>query len=105
MSEKKKFTSELIMDFETSHLLEVYLKDKWREVAAEYFRSYTGLRRISRPEKVKGGRIIQKRITVPYKGSVYAYLTNIEVTPVHGVEVLIDSPEWEGSQKISLKRG
>ena len=66
--------------FYEAGVLEVYFNEKWVRVISKHFRSYSGPRRITRPEKVVHGlpQLEVPFITEEFNGPVYAMDTNYE---------------------------
>jgi len=79
MSEKRGNTGKLKYDFPTEGVLEVQINEKWYRVTSRSFRSFEGLRRITRPLNQPGigdSFTDVKTTTEAYNGPVYLLGTN-----------------------------
>lgn len=106
MAEKTGETIKLINNFNTAGLLEVFNTklNGWYRVTARDFRSYDGKRRITEPTQVELGNVKVPMRTYEYVGPVYVYGSNDEVLDCTNEGVLITSPYWEKTHKISGSR-
>lgn len=106
MGEKRGMTGKLQYDFPTEAVLEVYLNSTFYRITAKEFRSFDGVRRITKPIKQPGiGDDITKveMESYLYEGPVYEYGNNTKV-PFTGSNRIVSSSVLESNQQISSKR-
>ena len=106
MAEKRGETEQLINEFNTAGMLEVFITklEGWYRVTSKDFRAFNGLRRITEPTETVMGKTDVKMRTYEYYGPVYQWGTNsiIEYTNSGSLET---SELYEKAAKISKKRG
>lgn len=107
MGEKRGMTGKLQYDFPTEAVLEVELNGNFYRLTAKEFRSFDGIRRITKPIKQPGiGDDVTKVLMESYfyEGPVYEYGSNTKVS-FTGSNRIISSSTLESNQKVSKKRG
>lgn len=107
MGEKRGATGKLIYDFPTEAVLEVQINGNFYRLTSKEFRSFDGIRRITKPIKQPGiGEDVTKVKSESYfyEGPVYEYGSNTKV-PFTGSNKIISSSILETNQKVNKKRG
>jgi hypothetical protein len=107
MGEKRGMTGKLQYDFPTEAVLEVMLNGTFYRITAKEFRSFDGVRRISKPIKQPGIGDDVTKVEIEsylYEGPVYEYGNNTKV-PFTGSNRIVSSSVLEANQKTSKKRG
>lgn len=106
MAEKRGETEKLQYDFDTAGLLEVYMPNLkgWYRVTSKEFRSFNGLRRISRPTEVILGKVDVGTVTEDYYGPVFLYGTN-QITDYIESGSIEESDNYKRYKQISKNRG
>lgn len=100
-------TGKLQYDFPTEAVLEVNLNGTFYRITAKEFRSFDGVRRVTKPIKQPGiGDDVTKveMESYLYEGPVYEYGSNTKV-PFTGSSRIVSSSMLEANQKTSKKRG
>lgn len=106
MAEKRGNTAKLRYDFDTTAVLEVYLKEKWFRTTGKDFRSFDGPRRLTMPVKQPGlteSLIDVENVTIEYNGPLYAYDSN-EQLPKLNSGMIHSNASWEKMIKNSKKQ-
>lgn len=102
MGEKRGNLEKLKYDFNTAWVCEVEMGEKWYRVLEKDFRSYNGLRRLTRPLAVVLGVSDVGRETFIYEGPYYYWNTNQQYNPdEHEKGKVIQSADM---QKVKAER-
>lgn len=105
MAEKRGLEQQnLINEYNTAGVLEVFMKETWYRVTTKDFRSFNGPRRITEPEYTERYNPYTPMITREYYGPVYQWGTNT-VVDFSDTGSLEKSETWEKARKISEGRG
>lgn len=105
MAEKRGLENQnLINDYNTAGVLEIFQNDKWYRVTTKDFRSFNGPRRITEPTKVEHGNPWVDLKTYEYHGPVFKWGTNT-VVDFSDTGSLEKSEVWNKARKISENRG
>lgn len=107
MGEKRGMTGKLIYDFPTEAVLEVKINETFYRITSKEFRSFDGIRRITKLVKQPGiGEDVTKVKSESYfyEGPVYEYGSN-KAVPFTGSNKIISSSVLESNQKVNKRRG
>ena len=104
MAEKRGHTEKITYDFNTSGVLEIFLKGEWRRTTSREFRSFDGKRRITEPTRTELGNVVVPMRTYDYDGPVYMFGTNKEVIK-NNDGTMVTSAYWDNNRKATEKRG
>jgi len=105
MAEKRGLEHQnLINDYNTAGVLEIFSKGKWTRVTTKDFRSFNGPRRITLPDYTELGNVDVPMTTYEYYGPVYTWGTN-KIIDYSDTGSLAKSEIWDKARKISESRG
>jgi hypothetical protein len=105
MGEKRGNLEKLKYDFNTAWVCEVEMGEKWYRVLEKDFRSFNGLRRLTRPLGVVLGVSDVRRETFFYEGPYYYHGTNKQYNPdveEKGKIIYLEGQERKAAEKTSV---
>lgn len=102
-AEKRGHLVKLENNYNTSGVLEIFMKGKWYRVTSNDFRSFNGKRRITEPEYCAHGNVNIPLVTYDYDGPVFAWGTN-DWVPYTGVGEIVGSERLNERNRQSQQR-